>query len=132
MRWRASKSVHAEHSPLARGVTKSKETTMEYVFFWLAFAIIVGIAAKKRNRSGVGWFFLAVLISPLLAGLALVAVGRGTTTLYAMRKCPACAEYVQREARICKHCRSELPPMPPREDQWLIDHHAAIERAASR
>jgi len=39
--------------------------------FWLAFAIAVGIAASSRGRSGLGWFILAVLISPLLAGIFL-------------------------------------------------------------
>jgi hypothetical protein len=42
--------------------------------FWLAFAIIVGVAANTRGRNGGGWFMLAVLISPLIAGLLLLAL----------------------------------------------------------
>jgi hypothetical protein len=38
------------------------------------FAIIVGIAANMRGRSGFGWFLLAVVISPLLAGLLVLAL----------------------------------------------------------
>jgi hypothetical protein len=45
-------------------------------FFWVMFAIIVGVAASYRcNRVGIGWFLLSVVISPLLAGLFLIAVG---------------------------------------------------------
>ena len=44
---------------------------MEWVLFWLMFAIVVGIIANSRNRSGIGWFFLSVLITPIL-GLILV------------------------------------------------------------
>jgi hypothetical protein len=28
----------------------------------------------RRNRNGVGWFFLSLLISPLIAGLLVVAL----------------------------------------------------------
>ena len=48
---------------------------MEFAFFWFAFAIVVGVAAKARGRDGVGWFVLALIISPLI-GLLLVLVMR--------------------------------------------------------
>lgn len=38
---------------------------------WLAFAGLVGAAASKMKRSFLGWFILAILISPLLAGIIL-------------------------------------------------------------
>jgi hypothetical protein len=47
-----------------------------FIFFWLFFCMLVGIFAnQRRNRSGIGWFLLALLVSPLVAGL-LVAVMR--------------------------------------------------------
>jgi hypothetical protein len=42
--------------------------------FWIGFAVVVGVAANTRGRSGLGWFFLALLFSPLLAGLLLLAL----------------------------------------------------------
>ena len=40
--------------------------------WWISFAILVGVFAEtRRNRSGIGWSFLALLISPLLAGVLL-------------------------------------------------------------
>jgi hypothetical protein len=43
------------------------------VFFWLAFSVLVGLFASiRRGRSGVGWFFIAAVISPLIAGLLLL------------------------------------------------------------
>lgn len=43
---------------------------MEYFLFWVAFSIAVGMfAGTRRNRSGFGWFILAMIISPLLAGI---------------------------------------------------------------
>lgn len=47
---------------------------MEAIFLtWLVFSIIVAVAANARNRSAFGWFFIAIIISPLLA-LILVLV----------------------------------------------------------
>jgi hypothetical protein len=37
---------------------------------WVALSIAVGMFASiRRNRSGFGWFVLAFLVSPLLAGI---------------------------------------------------------------
>jgi hypothetical protein len=47
---------------------------MTFVLIWLGFAVAVAIAANTRGRSGVGWFFLAALISPLIAGLIVLAL----------------------------------------------------------
>jgi hypothetical protein len=41
---------------------------------WVFLAIVVGVAASSRSRDGTGWFFLAVIISPLFAGLLLLAL----------------------------------------------------------
>jgi hypothetical protein len=43
---------------------------------WIGLAVVVGVAANTRGRSGGGWFLLAVLISPLIAGLLVLALPR--------------------------------------------------------
>jgi hypothetical protein len=48
------------------------------ILFWIGFAVVVGVGANTRGRNGPGWGLLAVLISPLLAGLLLLALPRGT------------------------------------------------------
>jgi hypothetical protein len=51
-----------------------------WMLWWLpvayfALAIVVGVAAQhRRGRSGFGWFLLALLISPLIAGLLVLAL----------------------------------------------------------
>jgi hypothetical protein len=49
---------------------------MEFVFIYFALAVIVGVAANTRGRSGIGWFLLAILISPLISGLLVLALPR--------------------------------------------------------
>lgn len=43
------------------------------IFFWFLFSIAIGILASNRGRSGIGWFLISLLISPLL-GLIFVLV----------------------------------------------------------
>lgn len=58
-------------------------------FFWLAFAIIVGVAANTRGRNGFVWFGIAALISPLLAGLLVLALGYKTGPIQIAGAAPA-------------------------------------------
>src|SRR5262249_26312322 len=47
---------------------------MEIILFWLGLAIIVGVAGNTRGRSGLAWFLLSLLITPILTGLLLLAL----------------------------------------------------------
>jgi uncharacterized membrane-anchored protein len=48
---------------------------MEYFLIWIGLCIVVGVAAQsRRNRNGFGWFLLSLLITPLLAGLLVLAM----------------------------------------------------------
>ncbi len=49
---------------------------MEWVLLYLGLAVVVGVAANTRGRSGFGWFLLALLISPLISGLLVLALPR--------------------------------------------------------
>jgi hypothetical protein len=95
---------------------------MEIFLFWVIFAVIVAVAASGRGRSGLGWFFLSVFISPLLSFILLMVLpkigiasmstdetGRAITPETHVR-CPDCKELVRRDARKCKHCGTALIP----------------------
>lgn len=82
---------------------------------WLIFAVLVGVFASSKGRSGIGFFFLAVLLSPLIGFIVALVVSpiRANTEAKAiesgdLKKCPNCAEFVKVEAKLCKHCHSEL------------------------
>jgi hypothetical protein len=47
-----------------------------FFFAWIAFAVIVGVAASTRGRVGFGWFLLALVISPLIVGPLVLALPR--------------------------------------------------------
>jgi hypothetical protein len=41
------------------------------ILIWLVFAIVIGVAAARRGRSGLGWLFISLIISPLFAAILL-------------------------------------------------------------
>ena len=45
-------------------------------FLWLILAALVGVVAGLRGRNGGIWFVLAVYVSPLIAGLLVLALPR--------------------------------------------------------
>lgn len=91
---------------------------MEFFFFYFGFSILCAVLASSRNRSGFGYFLLAILISPLLCGLLLLILGKKTEpnaptaepTPDTHVKCPDCRELVLKDARVCKHCGCKLLP----------------------
>lgn len=48
---------------------------MEFLVLWVIASIAVGYAAGQRGRGAVGWFFLSLLLSPILGVLILLACG---------------------------------------------------------
>lgn len=87
---------------------------MEGMLFagWFLFSIIPAVIAVGKGRSPVAWFFISLVLSPLLAGI-LAAVLPGVDIKDEQPKrvpCPQCADEILPAARICPHCRSTLEP----------------------
>ncbi len=73
---------------------------MEVLIFWIVGSFLVGVLASSRKRSGVGAFFASLILSPLIIGLYVLALGRAGAV------CPSCREKIDLEATICPHCRT--------------------------
>lgn len=87
---------------------------MEFFIFWIFLSILVGIFASSKKRSGFGWFFLSLIISPLITFIILLVAGSSQGTL---KKCPKCAEEVKAEAHVCRFCNYEFPKISSPEVQ---------------
>ena len=48
---------------------------MKITIILLILAVLVGYAASKKGRSGIGWFLLSVLISPIISIIVLYTAG---------------------------------------------------------
>lgn len=79
---------------------------MLFIIFWLFLSILVGVFASSKGRSGIGWFFLSLIISPLIGFIIVLVAGPPTGS---QKKCPKCAEMVKTEAIICRFCQYEFP-----------------------
>jgi len=91
---------------------------MEIAFLWFAFSMLAGWIAEQKGRSGVGFFFLSIILTPLIGLIAAAVISKNEAALAdvalrdgKMRRCPACAELVLIEAIKCKHCGSPLPAL---------------------
>jgi phosphotransferase system glucose/maltose/N-acetylglucosamine-specific IIC component len=86
-----------------------------FTTIYIVFAILVGVYANSKGRSGFGFFLIAALLSPLIGFVIAVVISpisskveQNALDVGDMKKCPSCAELVKTEAKLCKHCRTEL------------------------
>ena len=81
------------------------------VVTWLILAILVGIYANGKGKSGFLYFILSVILSPLVGFLIALVSGEDEDVLVEQgkkRKCPNCGELIRPEAKICSFCNSKI------------------------
>lgn len=89
---------------------------MEIFIFWFLFSVAVGILGSNRGRSGIAWFLVSIVLSPLL-GLIFLLVMRNLKddserpNPNTHVRCPDCRELVRMDASKCKHCGVTLVPL---------------------
>lgn len=85
---------------------------MEIVLFWFVCAVAAGVVAASKGRSGLGWFFLSLLLFGIL-GLLIVGLmpslnkpepARADVDTRERVPCPSCREFVVKGAEVCRFC----------------------------
>lgn len=84
-----------------------------FIIFWIICGGLAAMIASSRGGSGVVGFFVGLLLGPLGVVIAFFLGGEKAKEEKQLgsgerKKCPRCAELVQPEALICKHCGHEF------------------------
>ena len=86
-------------------------------FLWVGgaiylFGMIGMLIADQAERKGKSWstfFWLTMLVSPLITGLIIATISpEGGKIVSGTKPCPKCAEPVKLQAILCKHCGSNI------------------------
>lgn len=87
---------------------------MTLLLFWFGVAVVTGVVASSKGRTGFGWFLLgacfsllALLLVALLPSIKRDPLAPSPETHV---RCPDCREMVYKDARKCKHCGIPLIP----------------------
>lgn len=84
------------------------------VAVFAAIGIAIGSAAARKGRSFQAFFWLSLLLSPLVTGIIVATLPsqdgvRPDHPTDSEKKCPRCAETIKAEALVCRFCGNEFP-----------------------
>lgn len=93
---------------------------MEIVIVWLLLAIAFGaipaFIAESKGRNFIAWWLYgsAIFIVAIFHAILLKTddkIAEADALANGGRKCPHCAEVVKMEAKVCRFCQRDLPPI---------------------
>jgi hypothetical protein len=92
---------------------------MEVLIFAVLLGLIPAAIASKKGRSfGLWWFYGTALLIVALP-MAIIMKPQNQEGESSLQKCPKCAELIQPDATVCKHCHAEVTPLTDNEKKIL-------------
>lgn len=75
------------------------------VLTWLILCAIIGYFAKVKGQNFWIFFFLSLLFTPIIGSVILIIALLGPNGEI---DCYWCGEKINKNAKICKHCKSDV------------------------
>lgn len=100
---------------------------ISWCLVWGLLAVIPASVAKGKGRDFGRWWIYGFLVWPVALIHALVAAPdhailerrAGNQALAAGNlKCPSCAEWIKRDARVCRFCGRDVEPAKAVSAHW--------------
>ena len=115
-------SLNTQQNPL-QIVQEWLPSALSLLTLNLLSAVFVARSAVTKNRDWVTFFWLSLIATSLVMGIVVAALPLAAEHSPHHRKCPACAEYIKREAKVCHYCSTPSKPLPPRNNGRLSGLH---------
>lgn len=74
---------------------------MEWIFLWMICGVIAA-AIGARKGEAISGFFIGAIFGPFGVLFAILSSGNRLA-------CPHCKEMVHKQAKVCPHCRRDMP-----------------------
>jgi cytochrome bd-type quinol oxidase subunit 1 len=78
------------------------------VFLVIWIAALIANQAENKGRNWKSFFILSLFFPFIMWIVVSVMTTDQSQPISGTKKCPKCAEYVKKEATLCKHCGSEI------------------------
>lgn len=90
---------------------------MEIIGFLLLIALVPAIIASSKGHGFIGWYIYGVLlwivavVHALVLQPTTVELERRMMVGGDARKCPSCAEFIKKDALVCRYCGRDVQPI---------------------
>lgn len=88
-----------------------------FILSWISISLMASLIAKLKGQSGLGWFFIGMLLGPIGMIRSILIDGKKKQLLKkpdnmdkntGYKQCPDCGEIMKMDVKECKRCHYDF------------------------